>query len=542
MLFYQLRALYLISKFFLIILIALSCLNSYAQSYFNLIPPIRGGDKDQARIMSAAADSNGFSILGEFPAYINGDSSRYYIQPILARFDYSGKMLFQKNLMTSFPSPMIMERHPLIKKNDSVYYYRTYINLHNNSYLDKAIFEINIKSGDVLRSKEIEFPGDINANAVITGSYFNGKDRLFLGSYYNQSKINIVEIDTLFNFIRSDTIPNIKYTNAPIYLQLNSDSIFEIIGDAHFYKPNGDFVINIFYSKLDINRRILDYKYIVGPSINDWGFYSADNLTCIARNEDNSWTLLLNEFIDLPNGDWYMIPYFLKYSAEFDTLLWHTKFYDGPHEGRPLYTACSSIKCSDQSGNLGVAYVINKDFRNSAYSLVFKVSPLGDSLWMRKYVPLDFDNKIAWYAELNPIIATPFNSYILVGDFGDHTDGRVKPWILHIDADGCLIPGCNEPISNEDIEINKEKAFLVYPNPVSSDKILMLSRVTMTEDSYLIISDLQGKEIKKTKFKPEAGAQYIIEIPSEIPNGEYLLKVLGAKFQHSEKIIIERNR
>ena len=72
---------------------------------------------------------------------------------------------------------------------------------------------------------------------------------------------------------------------------------------------------------------------------------------------------------------------------------------------------------------------------------------------------------------------------------------------MRIDADASLIPGCNSPVNNEDIKVKKEKVFLFYPNPVISDKMLMLSRISMADDYNLIISDLQGKEIKRIKFK-----------------------------------------
>ena len=92
----------------------------------------------------------------------------------------------------------------------------------------------------------------------------------------------------------------------------------------------------------------------------------------------------------------------------------------------------------------------------------------------------------------------------------------------------------------EDIRSGKEKAFEIYPNPASSDHIYLQSRISSSQDYHLGIYNLQGKELKITRFRPQEGVQFILDLPLEIPNGEYILQISGTEFNQSEKLIIER--
>ncbi|MBK6823616.1 MAG: T9SS type A sorting domain-containing protein [Saprospiraceae bacterium] len=52
--------------------------------------------------------------------------------------------------------------------------------------------------------------------------------------------------------------------------------------------------------------------------------------------------------------------------------------------------------------------------------------------------------------------------------------------------------------------------------------------------------DISGKVLHTSHFNPQQGAQYIIELPSEFDNGDYILKIQGKNFQQTEKIIVIR--
>ena len=56
----------------------------------------------------------------------------------------------------------------------------------------------------------------------------------------------------------------------------------------------------------------------------------------------------------------------------------------------------------------------------------------------------------------------------------------------------------------------------------------------------LIYQNLSGKVLHTSHFNPQQGIQYFMEIPTDLPNGEYIFKIQGKEFQQAEKIIILR--
>ena len=66
----------------------------------------------------------------------------------------------------------------------------------------------------------------------------------------------------------------------------------------------------------------------------------------------------------------------------------------------------------------------------------------------------------------------------------------------------------------------------------------MLSRVNTNEEAYLSLIDLQGKVVKSMKLKLEKDVQYIIDIPEDIPTGEYIFRIKSEEYIVSEKLII----
>ena len=56
----------------------------------------------------------------------------------------------------------------------------------------------------------------------------------------------------------------------------------------------------------------------------------------------------------------------------------------------------------------------------------------------------------------------------------------------------------------------------------------------------LELLSLSGQIIRETKFKSEQGLQIQLEIPFEIPNGEYLLRFTNGSSAESKNITILR--
>ena len=77
-----------------------------------------------------------------------------------------------------------------------------------------------------------------------------------------------------------------------------------------------------------------------------------------------------------------------------------------------------------------------------------------------------------------------------------------------------------------------------FPNPILSERLYFLSRISTNEEAYLSLIDLQGKVVKSMKLKLEKDVQYIINIPEDIPTGEYIFRIKSEEYIVSEKLII----
>ena len=73
------------------------------------------------------------------------------------------------------------------------------------------------------------------------------------------------------------------------------------------------------------------------------------------------------------------------------------------------------------------------------YGLIMKVSSQGDSLWTRKIIPIGWDSLRSLNLTFKQINITPYNTIVLVGAVADDLRGWLRPWVVHLDSDGCLI-------------------------------------------------------------------------------------------------------
>lgn len=107
------------------------------------------------------------------------------------------------------------------------------------------------------------------------------------------------------------------------------------------------------------------------------------------------------------------------------------------------------------------------------------------------------------------------------------------PWLLRIDDDGCLIPGCNI-VNNKDQTSDLSNHLMIYPNPASNYIVLLHSTGERTR--YQIIST-EGK-IMDDFYSTIEGEQIIIPINIYAP-GPYFVKVESKK-GNSSKLFIKK--
>ncbi|MBK8483177.1 MAG: T9SS type A sorting domain-containing protein [Saprospiraceae bacterium] len=509
------------------------------QTLFSIIPPIKGGDKGQSILFVAAADSNGIAVLGNYPYYENGDSSQYKIQAYFARFDYTGKLLFQKNLIPTTVSPFILYRLPFIKKNDSIYYHYIYSYPKDSLLYSPVIYELNIKNGDIIRAKEIQVPKDSGTGITIFGGFLEHPNRILLINSIQKDKVRYAKIlilDSLFN-IRDqfdfNVYPFYYFVPKKIFCQINEN--IELVG---YVMNKATDTIYPAFIKFDLTHKI--QKLLVKKELLNFSFAGFEHYAII-KNPDLTWVIQIDKNIEKQNGPITdnVIAYIMKFSPEWDTLIWSTRIQAPNPNNMKLFSHYSLVKCMDGSGYIASGDVSQAPRDSTAYGILFKVGPNGDSLWYKKYYALGPDQS-SWSVEMHPITPTPFNTYVVPGFVGDRKSQTTKPWLLHFDTDGCIVPGCNITVNNNEILKGRISAFKFYPNPIIGNQLYFLSRITKVDKCKFKLLDVNGQSFANCIFEANENAQYILQIPTTIPNGMYIVEITGKNFIQSEKIEILR--
>jgi hypothetical protein len=489
-----------------------------------------GGDEGAGILARVASDSQNIYVLGHLPKKIAGTNN--YSHPVIGSISYDGNIKSVQILVDSTISPALFDYSTMIRKNDSVYLGTFFVPIPNNT--DRAaiaIFEIDMKNNKILQRKYfydfIKYP---KVNIVTDNQLKDSVFQIVLETTQDNSQIKtafLYEFDLNLNIKKEFEIKYDNFLSFYRWVSGRKDSIYEIIVNHYEYlngKQSGK--VQLSYLKVDSKGNVLKKKDL--PLKGNFGVIGGESWT-ILQDDDRSFVIGCVEYI-LHDGSYLRKPYILKTSYEFDSLLWSIKFF--PFDSTilsPRFSINDLVKMKDNNGYLLCGDWETPPYSEPDYGLLMKVSNEGDSLWMRKYVPLTWDSIRAKGAAmtLKQLNITPYNTIAIVGSISDQTTGWWHPWILHLDSDGCIIPGCADFVKTNEIENIKKEAFVIYPNPIEGDYLYILSRINSDKNYFLSIKELSGKSIQTTQFKPQEGVQYVLHIPKEIPNGGYIISING---------------
>lgn len=166
--------------------------------------------------------------------------------------------------------------------------------------------------------------------------------------------------------------------------------------------------------------------------------------------------------------------------------------------------------------------------------------------YLLNLVKINTQNKIEWRkfyrirngkddGYLYDIKSCPSGGYIIAAasylDDAFEKNGKPywMPWLLRVDDDGCLIPGC-DIVNNKDIQ--SEQEFSIYPNPANNYIVLLNSSQEKTH--YQIVS-AEGK-IMDEFYSSIEGEQIIVPVNNFKP-GSYFIKADSKKGSSSEVFI-----
>ncbi|MEP6793766.1 MAG: T9SS type A sorting domain-containing protein [Saprospiraceae bacterium] len=507
-----------------------SCLNLHGQSFFNIQPDV-GGNDIQGVCRSIILNDSTFHIIGHrFDTTGPGSN----IKPWLGEFNYDGDLVFLSPLIdTAYEKPFSPDQILYAQKEKNIYYIYAR-RVFGDPYYTPYIFELNIQTGEIIKSKLLPnslYPMELNGQQSI--SFQN--DTITLCTYVDLGdsiKIYISNFDTLINELNLIEVKSKIRIQFPKYLGKTINNGYEMVAIQEFHAGMPDFNYWFVYYKIDSLGNVTKYK--IAPTT----IPISNNLAlsnCVLRNNRGDWIIEGDNTVFYPDVCMFCAvdrPYIFSVSADFDSLLWETRFFDVPPLLEPYYDVYSMTAVED-------GYITTAAFGNYSVTkfpdsgVLFKAGLKGDSIWMKHYIPLDWDEYRVVWTNLVDIKTTPFGSIIAAGEISDRDLEIIRPWILHLDKDGCLVPGCNTVSTNEENNSDTGKIiFKIFPNPASKE-LYLLSTTTFNESVNISIISNTGETLKERNFFPKSGYQYSLPI-DDLPAGIYYLILSNNANLHSE--------
>jgi|APTNR8051073442_1049403.scaffolds.fasta_scaffold15676_2 hypothetical protein len=186
--------------------------------------------------------------------------------------------------------------------------------------------------------------------------------------------------------------------------------------------------------------------------------------------------------------------------------------------GDGYVTAGTSLNGNYDEPTDSAGYLISTGEPLKYFGFLTKVDPEGNKLWTRSYY---FVNRFFGLNFINDINYAPDGGYYLLGDTGTHKeetlDTFVYAWLLKVDDEGCLIPGCGDTSDVKHPDSN-EIDLLIYPNP-SDDALYIRQRESELTDYQIL--DMSGR--KMLEFSGSAHHETIIVYLGDFTQGTYVL-------------------
>ncbi len=491
-----------IIRYILFIIVGLSlCSVVKAQSYMMLLNELDSGSWDFYKGLYPLPNGD-FLISGETKRLFVSDSTQYSRVTIdkikkngvLEKRNYygadSGYHLFEE-----IPKWFEIGGRPaiLVTSYSALYPLNTKMHLY--------IYDSN---GDTIGTRLVD---DLPINSYgIEGLTFNKQSEIVLtirmGKYYGDSFF-ICAIDTTGRLKWFKEHPLIRGINVRSMVQ-TSDGGYLLAGediDSNRYGFKDGFPIyvghpmRLWLGKFDSIGRELWQKTFTGE------YYEPRGPNYEARGPDTHGAFF-SEIIALSNGTYLgcggvnFYPYLVNINQE-GKILWENKYDSlvlGQHiQGFPREFLGAVVEWEN---NL---YALGGRDRSDDMNIVYKFDLKGNRKWKRVYSYQRDVHNILYYLQMVE------NEMVLLGTARDSLkpENLKDAWLLKLDTNGCMVPGCHLTDSSKPIEGNKKiKAVEIYPNPVNDELFITLpSNSIYTYNLY----DSFGKKISSGMLNAPLG-------------------------------------
>ncbi|WP_264789602.1 T9SS type A sorting domain-containing protein [Aureispira anguillae] len=159
---------------------------------------------------------------------------------------------------------------------------------------------------------------------------------------------------------------------------------------------------------------------------------------------------------------------------------------------------------------------------NIIHGRIVKLSPNGDSIWSREYEYLNAANSAYTIYDAE---RTPDGGFLICGEAniigtGVHQQG----WLLKLDEEGCLVPGCHLVSGVLPTQRPAALNLLLYPNPTTDYLNVHYYNPSPQEDLSFRVLDVQGRLLKEYKTYDQSDKTYILSV-YDLEAGVYILEL-----------------
>ena len=403
---------------------------------------------------------------------------------------------------------------------------------------------------------------------LILIKYNSEGDTLFTREYFNP--FHPIESFTTFQGLEIDPIDSSYLIVSVIidpFAQANYTYLFKT-------NANGDMIWDkIIYHSSGLNnsprtlKMLPDREFLIGAEIDNtnivannyiyrtylvktdslgdilWQYLSPGNELQVAAYDilpttDGGFVLASGKAFEHVNGNSSVLlwdQYVYKIDSDHN-LVWGLSLRDSIETASDNLTKL--IEASDGSGYIVVGSIHNVNYEENGWDingLVAKISPEGDSLWIRKY---NYVESPADYHIFYDVEETADGGFIMVGQAQDYYLEGESPlqraWLVKLDQYGCLVPGCHL------IDAVEEPSFTlkldIYPNPVSDYLNVFYYDPNHRGKVNFSIVDIQGSILKQ--FNSTVNNITHILAVNDLPAGSYFLTMQSERGMVSKPFII----
>ena len=169
---------------------------------------------------------------------------------------------------------------------------------------------------------------------------------------------------------------------------------------------------------------------------------------------------------------------------------------------RPGNYYMTKLKRMTNGDMLGVGITLDFSDGETYGGWLFRLTQQGELIWERRISDRRYPDL---FGQFYDAIETPDGGIIAVGDIYTNDFQNLEAWIVKLDGEGCMVPGCTaDSVFITSASETKEKlasVFEIYPNPAKGYFDFSATYLPLTENVFLEISDVSGRLCSVVKIE-----------------------------------------